>query len=145
MTIERENPYFNRTTFAFSSHQHTPNDPSARFPAASTGADGGYISSELFSEYARKGSLIAKLLLHGMIDRLLGEKTIISNLPAQSVATLMDQPAESRLVCHLLYASCSAAAGLKLSKPSSCFGVCVSVKTGNRRRVYRPRDDGLAV
>lgn len=139
VTIERENPYFNRTTFAFSSHQHTPNDPSARFPAATVGSDGGYISSELFSEYARKGSLIAKLLLHGMIDRLLGEKTIISNLPAQSVATLMNQPAESRLVCHLLYVSpVRRGSGIEVIEDIvPLYGVCVSVKTGKPpKKVY---------
>ena len=104
--VTRENPYFNRTTFAFSSHQHTPNDRSASYPAATVGRDGAYISAELFTEYAEKGSLIAKLLLVHVIDMLLGEeKTLQTNLPAQGVVTLMDQPAEHRLVNHLLYAS----------------------------------------
>ena len=104
--ILRENPYFNRTTFAFSSHQHTPNDKSAEFPAATVGPDGAYISAELFTEYAEKGSLIAKLMLVHMIDLLLGEKkTLRTDLPAQGVVTLMDQREEGRLVNHLLYAS----------------------------------------
>ena len=104
--IERENPYFNRTTFAFSSHQHTPNDKSVRTPAATVGRDGAYIGAELFSEYAEKGSLIAKLLVEHMIDELLGDrKTFCTDLPAQGVVTLMDQKEQSRLVNHLLYAS----------------------------------------
>ena len=106
VTILRENPYFNRTTFHFSSHQHTPNDKSASYPAAVVGADGAYISAELFTEYAKKGSIIAKLLVTHMIDELLGEaKTLTTNLPAQGVVTLMDQAGESRLVNHVLYAS----------------------------------------
>lgn len=106
VTILRENPYFNRTTFHFSSHQHTPNDKSASYPAATIGADGAYISAELFTEYAKKGSIIAKLLVTHMIDELLGEaKTLTTNLPAQGVVTLMDQAGESRLVNHVLYAS----------------------------------------
>ena len=104
--VERENPYFNRTTFAFSSHQHTPNDKSVRYPAATVGKDGAYIGAQLFTEYAEKGSLIAKLLLEHMIDLLLGEnKTLTTDLPAQGVVTLMDQKEEGRLVNHLLYAS----------------------------------------
>ena len=106
VTILRENPYFNRTTFHFSSHQHTPNDKSASYPAATIGADGAYISAELFTEYAKKGSIIAKLLVTHLIDELLGEaKTLTTNLPAQGVVTLMDQAGESRLVNHVLYAS----------------------------------------
>ena len=104
--IFRENPYFNRTTFAFSSHQHTPNDKSAKFPAATVGKDGAYLSAELFTEYAERGSLIAKLLLTHIIDALLGDgKTLSTDLPAQGIVTLMDQEGENRLVNHLLYAS----------------------------------------
>ena len=104
--VVREDPYFNRTTFAFSSHQHTPNDKSTCRPAATIGTDGGYISTELFCEYAHKGSLIAKLIAEKMIDLILGNnKTLVTNLPAQGVVTLMDQTEEKRLVNHLLYAS----------------------------------------
>ena len=70
------------------------------------GHDGAYISTKIFSEYATKGSLIAKLITNHIINLLLGEdKTIETNLPAQGVVTLMDQTAEHRLVNHLLYAS----------------------------------------
>ena len=106
VVVERENPYFNRTTFSFCSHQHTPNNKSERFPAATVGHDGAYISTKIFSEYATKGSLIAKLITNHIINLLLSEdKTIETNLPAQGVVTLMDQTAEHRLVNHLLYAS----------------------------------------
>ena len=104
--VERENPYFNRTTFAFSSHQHTPNNKSIRVPAAVIGKDGAYISTKIFTEYATKGSLIAKLITNHIINVLLGgEKTLETNLPAQGTVTLMDQKTERRLVNHLLYAS----------------------------------------
>ncbi len=102
----REDPYFNRSTFKFSSHQHTPNDPEKVSPAITVGADGAYISFRLFSEYATKGSLIAKQVIKHVIDVLLGEnKTLTTSLPAQGVVTLMNQVAERRLVNHLLYAS----------------------------------------
>jgi hypothetical protein len=106
IVVERENPYFNRTTFEFCSHQHAPNDKSKRYPAATVGKDGAYISTKIFSEYATKGSLISKLITNHIINMLLGNnKTLEVNLPAQGVVTLMDQPAEHRLVNHLLYAS----------------------------------------
>ncbi len=104
--ILRENPYFNRTTFHFSSHQHTPNDKSASYPAATIGADGAYISAKMFTEYAKMGNLIPKLLVTHVIDTLLSDaKTLTTNLPAQGVVTLMDQTGENRLVNHVLYAS----------------------------------------
>ena len=103
---ERENPYFNRTTFAFSSHQHTPNDRSASYPAITVGRDGAYISTEIFSEYAEMGSLISKLIAHRVIDLMLGDnKTLVTDLPAQGICTLMRQKDEDRLICHALYAS----------------------------------------
>ncbi len=106
VVVERENPYFNRSTFAFCSHQHTPNDKSKRYPAAVIGKDGAYISAKIFSEYAVKGSIVSKLITNHIIDTLLGEnKTITTNLPAQGVITLMNQSSEHRLVNHLLYAS----------------------------------------
>ena len=102
----RENPYFNRTTFHFCSHQHTPNDKSLSVPAITVGNDGAYISTEIFEEYATMGSLISKLIVNHVIDTLLGDnKTVITSLPAQGVVTLMDQKAENRLVNHLLYGS----------------------------------------
>lgn len=106
VVITRENPYFNRSTFAFSSHQHTPNNPADSCPAAVVGKDGAYISGELFAEYAEKGSITAKKMLLGVLDMLIGEtKTVVTDLPAQGVVTLMEQKEENRYVNHLLYAS----------------------------------------
>lgn len=104
--IEKENPYFNRTTINFSSHRQTPNDPSESFPAAVINENGAYIASALFTEYAQCGSLIAKRMLTGVIDMLLGEgKTVVTDLPAQGVITLRNQKAENRMILHALYAS----------------------------------------
>ncbi len=101
-----EYPYFNRTVFSFSSHQHTPNDPSASFPAATAGKGGVFCVAPLFTEYALKGSLVAKEIVIGLLDRLLGEeKTLVTDLPAQGVSTLMEQKDEHRYVLHQLYAS----------------------------------------
>ena len=142
--VDRENPYFNRTTFAFSSHQHTPNDKSRRYPAAVIGEDGAYISSKLFSEYARKGSLISKLITVHVIDELLGEnKTLETTLPAQGVVTLMKQDAKNRLVNHLLYASpVKRGNGIEVIEDIiPVYNVKVSVKTEEKPAlVYRAPD-----
>ena len=138
--VTRENPYFNRTTFCFSSHQHTPNDKSKSFPAASVGCDGAYISAALFSEYSRRGSLIAKLILTHMIDLLLGdEKTLRTDLPAQGVVTLMEQTDENRLINHVLYASpVRRGSGIEVIEDIvPIYNVGISIKTGFRpTRVY---------
>ena len=103
---ERENPYFNRTVEHFCSHKHTPNNPAERFPAITIGMDGAYISTAIFQEYATCGSLIAKKLVIAAIDALIGKtKTVSTDLPAQGIATLMEQSGEHRYVHHLLYAS----------------------------------------
>lgn len=103
---ERQDPYFNRTVEHFSSHKHTPNDPTMSYPAATIGKDGAYIAFALFTEYATTGSLIAKRVVEGVIDRLLGDdKTLTTNLPAQGITTVMDQKCESRYVNHLAYAA----------------------------------------
>jgi len=103
---ERQDPYFNRTVFTFTSHKHAPNDPNASHPAATVGKDGAYVSFALFTEYALTGSLIAKRVIECVIDRLLGEdKTLVTNLPVPGIATLMHQENYGRYINHLVYAS----------------------------------------
>lgn len=102
----RENPYFARTVEHFSSHAQTPNDISKVYPAITIGRDGAYISYNIFTEYAKMGSLIARETVTHVLDLLLGEdKTLTTNLPAQGVVTLMRQEKEHRYVNHLLYAA----------------------------------------
>jgi hypothetical protein len=103
---EREDPYFNRETFHFCSHQHTPNSGNAGGPGMIAGADGIYLAWNVFEDYAVKGSLVLKRTVLHALNRLLGEsKTLSTNLPAQGIVTLMHQPGQNRYVNHLLYAS----------------------------------------
>ena len=102
----REDPYFARTVEHFSSHAQTPNDSSKTYPAITLGRDGAYIAYNIFTEYAKMGSLIARETVTHVLDLLLGEdRTLTTNLPAQGVVTLMRQEAEHRYVNHLLYAA----------------------------------------
>ena len=103
---ERQNSYFNRTLFQFSGHSHTPNNPESACDGVVIGKDGGYIGWDIFKEYGEEGYLMHKRLVTHIIDELLGDKKALkTNLPAQGVATMMDQKDENRYVVNLLYAA----------------------------------------
>jgi len=97
-----ENPYFNRTVETFCSHKHTPNNPEEKFPVAIKGKDGSYIGFEIFKEYFEIGSITTKQIVISMIEKLLSDKTVKTNLPASGVVTVTNQ--ENRRIVHLLYA-----------------------------------------
>ncbi|CAN7704095.1 beta-galactosidase trimerization domain-containing protein [Paenibacillus sp. LjRoot153] len=101
----RENPYFNRDLFTFCSHQHTPSSYEYGGPGMVESERGMYIAWNIFEDYATKGSLVLKEAVIHALNRLLPKKTLQTNLPAQGVITLQDQPEENRLVNHLLYAT----------------------------------------
>ncbi|CQR54211.1 beta-galactosidase trimerization domain-containing protein [Paenibacillus riograndensis] len=101
----REDPYFNRDVFTFCSHQHSPSSYTNGGPGMVENSNGIYIAWNVFEDYAAKGSLIVKETVLHALNRLLPEKTLHTNLPAQGVVTLQEQKEEKRLVNHLLYAS----------------------------------------
>ena len=102
----RENPYFNRSVFRFSSHLHTPSDCKNAGSAIVEGKDGIYIAWQVFEDYAVNGSLILKEMVKFALDRLLADRKMIeTNLPAQGIVTLAEQEKEHRFVNHLLYAA----------------------------------------
>ena len=98
-------PYFNRTAEHFCSHLHTPSGGISKNSGIVQGNDGIYIAWEIFSDYARKGELIAKTTVCNALDILLGnEKSLVTNLGSMGVATLMHQKDKKRTIAHLLYA-----------------------------------------
>lgn len=101
---KRENPYFNREAFSFCSHQHAPNSGESGGPGMTESDRGIYIAWNIFSEYATMGSLHLKETVLHAIERLLPEKMLRTNLPAQGIVTLQKQAAERRLINHWLYA-----------------------------------------
>ena len=103
---QRRDPYFNRDTFSFSSHQHTPPELKDAGAGMVKGKDGIYIAWAVFEDYATKGGLICKEIVKHAVDALLGEnKRFKSNMPSGGVVTLMKQPQHNRYINHLLYAS----------------------------------------
>ena len=135
----RENPYFNRSVFSFSSHLHTPNNPDDKCVSAVLGNDGAYISWEVFDDYAKMGSITVKEFVIGVIDKLIGEtKTIKTNLMAQGIVTLTKQ--NDRFVNHLLYATpIRRGADTEIIEDLvPVFDVKVSLKTDmNVKKVYK--------
>jgi len=101
----RENPYFNRDVFAFCSHQHTPSTFASDGPGMTEGEDGIYFAWNVFEDYAKKGSLVLRESVLYALDRLLPNRTLRTNLPAQGVVAVQKQAKHQRWVVHLLYAS----------------------------------------
>lgn len=100
----RENPYFNRSTFAFCSHAHTPCALEYSGCGIAVTENTAYIGWNIFEDYADNASLILKKTVCHVIDELIGkEKSVKTDLPAQGVVTLTKQ--NERKILHLLYAS----------------------------------------
>ena len=132
-------PYFARTAEHFCSHRHAPVAPDSVGVGSAIGRDGCYIASHIFFEYATLGSQFAKQLLIMAIDRCLGdEKTLAVELPAQGVATLMEQDQQNRCVLHLLYAPRTVKGKSKIEVIEDCVPLCdVPVVLRPKHRVKR--------
>lgn len=101
-----EESFFNRSTFYFSSHQHTPNHPEHKTAGIIESSNGIYIPWKIFNEYSSKGEITHKQIVEAMLDRLLGDdKMLKTNLPVPSVVTLREQPTTHRHILHIVYAS----------------------------------------
>jgi hypothetical protein len=100
-------PYFNRTYQHFSSHLQTPDDPAASpLGAAVTEYNGvAYVAYPLFRLYRATGQPLYKYVIRGLLDRLLPDAALTTDLPSAGRATLTYQPDERRHVLHLLYAA----------------------------------------
>jgi len=135
----REDPYFNRDVFTFCSHQHTPCSYAYGGPGMVESGSGIYIAWNVFEDYATKGSLILKQAVLFALNRLLPDKTLQTNLPAQGVVTLQEQKDEKRLVNHLLYASpVRRGTGIEVIEDIvPLYDVQVSIRTSRRvQQVY---------
>ncbi len=118
-------PYFNRNYKHFCSHQHAP--PRTEPSGFSCGVRNGnilYLSHPVFSIYRGLGAVAYKEYAINAIRSLLGKPAVEIGLPSTGRVSLMNQPAENRLVLHLLYASTINRGG-----PMELSGGTVSGKT----------------
>ena len=96
-------PYFNRTEEHFCSHMQTPCDYSRRYVGITEGAHGIWIGAEIFTDYAKSGSMNDKQLVAPLLDRLLGGRTVTTNLPSQAKVSLLET--EEGTVMHAFFAN----------------------------------------
>jgi len=101
----RENPYFNRSVFAFCSHLHTPSSGEYGGPGMVENENGIYFAWNTFYEYATHGSITTKESILHALDRLISDKTIKTDLPSQGCVSVMEQKYNNRFVVHLTYVS----------------------------------------
>lgn len=101
-----EPPYFNRTAEHFCSHRHAPACGKKYGDAIIKNGNLTYIAHQLFYEYATMGNIYVKEIVDHLIADLLGEdRSLKVALPAQGIATLMEDSEADRLIVHALYAS----------------------------------------
>jgi len=96
--------YFNRTYAHYCSHQQTPDDPEAApLGAAVTTYKGiAYVAYPIFRMYRAIGQPLYKYIVRGLIDRLLPERALSTDLPSAGRASLTRQEAQERHILHLL-------------------------------------------
>ena len=99
-------PYFNRAPGHFSSHAQTPVDKPTGFPVAVLSADEkiAYVYAALFRGYRDDGFYLYKNIARRLLDILLPEPLVkpLRNVPAAMEISVLRQPAQSRLIVHLI-------------------------------------------
>ncbi len=100
-------PYFNRAYKHFCSHQHTPprTEPS-EFDCGVIKDNICYIcylAHPVFSIYKAMGAAVYKEFIINVINKMLENKTLKTNLPSTARVSLMSQ--EDKKVLHILYAN----------------------------------------
>ena len=131
-------PYFNRTTEHFCSHLHAPEKMTDTEAGIVVGKDGAYITAQLFREYAKTGCLIAKELVLGTVEHLIGDKkrVALTGFLPSGIVTLMSQEKENRSVLHLVYAEKRTKGEKRIEVIEECptlYQVEVTLRTEGRR------------
>ena len=100
-------PYFNRTYRHFCSHRHTPNRPEpSGYACGVRKGNAVYLAHNVFTLYHAFGTVAIRDFVVKSMRLLLGEARVaVAGLPSTGRVTLMEQPAASRSVLHLLYAN----------------------------------------
>lgn len=92
-------PYFNRTYAHFCSHQHTPYEKKADYPAVVRDGNLIYFAHPIFSMYRTTGQRLYRMLIRNAL-RLAGGMTVESTLPSTARISFMKQ--KDRHILHVL-------------------------------------------
>jgi len=98
-------PYFNREFRAFCSHQHTPPEGPAGYPAALRHGRVLYFAHPVFTAYRNKGQQLVRDYVRAAIGHVYGRLDLEVGLPSAGRVSLLRQERERRHVLHLLYAA----------------------------------------
>lgn len=96
-------PYYNRSDCYFCSHLHFPCDFSNGSAGVTEGKDGVYIACNIFSDYVNSGSLNSKQIIKPLLNKLIKDKIIVTNLPSQAKACISED--RNYYYLNLLYAN----------------------------------------
>lgn len=98
-------PYFERAWDHFCSHRHTPGLMRAsKYAAATLKGNVGYVSFDVFNQYAVHGNLPYRLVVKALLERLLPEPLLKVSGPSYVEATVQCQKGEEgmRQIVHVL-------------------------------------------
>ena len=98
-----EKPYFNRAFGHFSSHQHTPNEGQADYPAVVKKGNIIYFAHPIFKAYKNVGQQLYRDLFYNALLTVLKPMLEI-DLPAIGRVSLTKQIEKNRYVMHVLFA-----------------------------------------
>ena len=100
-------PYFNRSYKHFSSHQHAPDNPQAPRlgPAIAEHNGRAYVAYPIFQMYHAVGQPLYKYLVRDLIERLMPNPVIRTDLSSSGRASLSLQAERRRHILHLLFAA----------------------------------------
>lgn len=144
-------PYFNRTPFTYTSHQHAPIARVTDAPAITRRGKAVYCAFPLFRAYKLHGNQIYKQIVQALVDALLPDPLLKVEAPSTAEATVLSQEVagERRMVAHLLhYVPQRRTPSLDLVEDViPLHDVRLSVKTGREpARVYlAPQGSDLGV
>lgn len=98
-------PYFNRTYQHFCSHMHAPHDLDAQplGVAASIHHGTAYVAYPVFRLYRAVGQPIYRYIVDALINRLMPDAAVSSDLPSAGRLSLTHQADRHRYIVHLLY------------------------------------------
>ncbi|HBE02311.1 MAG TPA: hypothetical protein DC049_07525 [Spirochaetia bacterium] len=97
-----QQPYFNRSYDHFCSHQHTPHEKKADYPAVIRDKNIIVFAHPVFSMYRISGQMLFRNMVRCALRLLLGEMQFESNMPSTARMSYMRQ--NNRLLLHLLNA-----------------------------------------
>ena len=140
-------PLFNRSYRHFCSHAHAPSSGKVGYPGAVRNGRVIYFAHPHFTQYYNNALLWCKKFIADAIELLLPDPLIRSDAPSTAQVTLNSQPAENRLILHLLHyiPERRGRESDTIEDVIPIYNVAISVKTGKPVKEVACVPDGEAL